>query len=156
MEVLPGGRAIGDADVLLGGELQEALQPRARMLGAVSLVAVWQEQREPRRLAPLGEARDDELIDHDLRAVDEVAELGLPEYERLRRSDGIAVLEADAGVLGKRRVVDLEGGARVVQVLERRERLAGVDVVEDGVAMRERPALRVLTSQPDRNPLDEE
>src|SRR6187401_1553338 len=50
-----------------------------RALGSVAFVAVRQEQRQARGLAPLGEARDQELIDHDLRAVDEVAELRLPE-----------------------------------------------------------------------------
>ena len=45
---------------------------------------------------PLREAGDDELVDRDLRAVDEVAELRLPEHERLGRGDRVAVLEADA------------------------------------------------------------
>ena len=48
----------------------------------------------------------------DLRAVREVAELRLPEHERLGRGGRVAVLEADAGVLGERRVVDLEGRRR--------------------------------------------
>ena len=39
---------------------------------------------------------DEELVDHDLGAVDEVAELRLPEHERVRRGDRVAVLEADA------------------------------------------------------------
>ena len=69
------------ADVLLRAELEEPLQPRARVLGAVPLVAVRQQQRQARRLLPLRAARDDELVDHDLRAVDEVAELRLPEDE---------------------------------------------------------------------------
>ena len=51
---------------------------------------------------------DDELVDDDLRAVHEVAELRLPQHERLRRGHRVAVLEADARVLGERRVVDLE------------------------------------------------
>jgi hypothetical protein len=40
---------------------------------------VREEQGEPRGLLPLRAARDDELVDDDLRSVDEVAELGLPE-----------------------------------------------------------------------------
>ena len=99
---------VDDADVLLRGQLQEALEPGARMLGPVALVAVRQQQRQPRRLAPLREARDEELVDDDLRAVHEVAELRLPEHERLRRADRVAVLEAERRVLGQRRVVDLE------------------------------------------------
>jgi hypothetical protein len=75
-------------------ELEEALEPRARVLGALALVAVRQQQRQPRGLPPLRQAGDDELVDDHLRAVDEVAELRLPEHERLGRRDGVAVLEA--------------------------------------------------------------
>ena len=91
-----------DADVLLRAELQEPLEARARVLGTVALVAVRQEQGQPRRLAPLREGRRDELVDDDLRAVREVAVLRLPEDERLGRGRRVAVLEAEAGVLGER------------------------------------------------------
>jgi hypothetical protein len=63
---------------------------------------VRKEQDEPRGLAPLGPARDDELVDHDLRAVDEVAELRLPEHEGVGGGDRVAVLERESGVLGER------------------------------------------------------
>jgi hypothetical protein len=55
VEVLRRRGHVGDADVPLGGELQEPLHAPTRMLGARALVSVRQEQREPRRLAPLGE-----------------------------------------------------------------------------------------------------
>ena len=137
-------------------ELEEALEARARVLRPVALVAVRQEERQPRRLPPFREPGGDELVDDDLRAVDEVAELRLPEDEHLGRGSGVAVLEADARVLRERRVVDLERRACVVEVLERRERRAGLDVVEDVVPMRERAALGVLAGEPDRDPFDEE
>ena len=85
VEVLRRRRDVGHADVALGGELQEALEAPARVLGARALVAVRQQQREARRLAPLGEAGDEELVDDHLRGVHEVAELRLPEHERLGR-----------------------------------------------------------------------
>ena len=47
VEVLRGRRAVDDADVLLRGELEEPLESRARVLRAVALVAVRQQQREP-------------------------------------------------------------------------------------------------------------
>ena len=50
---------------------------RARVLGALAFEAVGEQQREA-ALAPLVVGRDDELVDDDLRAVGEVAELGLP------------------------------------------------------------------------------
>ena len=46
------------------------------------------------RLAPLVLGRGDELIDDDLGAVGEVAELGLPEDERLGPLHAVAVVEA--------------------------------------------------------------
>ena len=76
---------------------------RSRRAGGVlrarALVAVRQQQRQARRLAPLGQAGDDELVDDHLRRVDEVAELRLPQHERLRRLHRVAVLEAEAGDL---------------------------------------------------------
>src|SRR5436305_9534473 len=97
-----------------------------------------EQQRQARGLAPLGESRDDELVDDHLRAVDEVPELRLPEHEGARAVDRVAVLEAERGELGERRVVDLERGMRVGEVLDRRVGLAVARVVEYEVAVRER------------------
>ncbi len=156
MEELRSRRAVRDADVLLRCELEEPLETRARVLGAVALVPVREQEPQTRRLAPLRATGDDELVDDDLGAVDEVAELGLPEHQRVRRGDRVAVLEGERRVLGQRRVVDLEGRVRLGQRLERGERLPGHRVVQDGVAVREGPALRVLTGEPDRDPLLEQ
>ena len=84
VEVLGGRRAVRDPDVPLRRELEEPLDAGARVLGAVALVAVREQQREPGGLLPLREARDDELVDDDLGVVDEVAELRLPEDEPAR------------------------------------------------------------------------
>ena len=82
MEVLGGGRAVDDADVLLRGELHEALEPGARVLRAVSLVAVRQEEGEP-RVWPHFERPDTMNWSTITWArVDEVAELRLPDDER--------------------------------------------------------------------------
>ena len=47
VEVLRGGRRVDDADVLLGGRLEEPLEPRARVLRPVALVAVREQERQP-------------------------------------------------------------------------------------------------------------
>ena len=151
VEVLGGGGAVRDPHVLLRGELQEPLEPGARVLGPVALVAVRQQERQPRGLLPLRETARDELVDDRLRAVREVAELRLPEDERLRRGGRVAVLEADAAVLGERRVVDLERRLRALEVLHRDLELAGAGVVEHEVAVRERAALGVLAGEADRD-----
>ena len=151
VEVLGRRGAVRDADVALGGRLEEALDASARVLGARALVAVREQQREPRGLAPLGEARHEELVDDHLRAVHEVAELRLPQDERVGRLDAVAVLEAHARLLGERAVVQLERRVRVAQVLERAVAVAGLGVVEHGVALAERAALGVLAGEPHRH-----
>ena len=156
VEVLRGRRAVGDPQVLLRGELQEAFEPRARVLRAVAFVRVRQEQRQPRGLLPLGEAARDELVDHDLRPVREVAELRFPEHERLRGGRRVAVLEADAGVLREGRVVDLERRLGAVELLDRHVQLPRVGVVQDEMTMREGAALGVLTRQPHGDPVEDE
>src|SRR5256885_2061706 len=79
-----------------------------------------EEQREARRLPPLGEPGDDELIDDHLAAVGEVAVLGLPQDQGLGCRGRVAVLEAQAGALGERAAVQLERRPRPGQGLDRR------------------------------------
>src|SRR5690606_35320149 len=71
------GRGGGHADhhVVLRAQLQEALKARRAVLRTLALTAVRQEQRQPGQPAPLGFAGGDELVDHHLGAVGEVAEL---------------------------------------------------------------------------------
>ena len=57
VEVLRRRGAVGHPDVALGGELEEPLEPGARVLRALALVAVGQQQGEPGREPPLGEPR---------------------------------------------------------------------------------------------------
>ena len=67
---------------------------RARVLRPLALVAVRQEQTRPLRAATCLR-RDDELVDDDLRAVDEVAELGLPHHQHVGLVERVAELEAE-------------------------------------------------------------
>ena len=54
------------------------------MLGSLAFVAVGEEHDEAAGLSPFRLRRRDELVDHDLRTVGEVAELGFPNHERVR------------------------------------------------------------------------
>ena len=56
VKVLRGRRAVGDAHVDVGGELEKSLRPRAGVIGPLPFVAVRQEQDERRLLAPLARA----------------------------------------------------------------------------------------------------
>ncbi len=69
VEELRGRREVADLDVVLGRELQEALDARARVLRPLALEAVRQEQDEPAEPRPLVLGGHDELIDDDLRGV---------------------------------------------------------------------------------------
>ena len=64
-------------------------------------------------------ARRDELVDDHLRAVGEIAELRLPQRQRVRLGQRVAVLEAEHGLLRQHRVDDLEAALPVGEVLER-------------------------------------
>ena len=88
VEVLRRRRRLDDLDVVLGAQLQEALDARARMLRPLPFVAVRQQHTRPLRALPLVLAGGDELVDDDLRAVGEVAELRLPERRARRGSRG--------------------------------------------------------------------
>ena len=144
------------AHVALGGRAQEALEAGRGVLGARALVAVGQQQREAGGLPPLGQARDDELVDDHLGGVDEVPELRLPQHERLGRLLAVAVLEAEAGELRERAVVQLERRERVGQVLDRADGLAGLGVVQHQVALAEGAALGVLAGEPQRRCLGQQ
>ena len=119
VKVLRRRRAVDDAHVGVGGGIQKALEPGARVVGPLAFVAVRQQQDQRRRQAPLGAARGQVLVEDDLRAVDEVAVLRFPHHEPARLLQVVAELEADAGVLRERAVADLERGLRLAQLLKR-------------------------------------
>src|SRR5688500_1070835 len=149
MEILRGGAAVQDLDVVLGGKLEKALEARARVLGPLALVAVREEQHEAAILVPLGAPRADELIDDDLRAVAEVAELRFPENHRFGSNHAVSVFEPHHGELGQRAVVDLERCRALLEMLHWRVLLPGFRVVQHEVPLAERAALRVLPTDTD-------
>ncbi len=149
MEVLRGGGGLGDLDVVLCGELEVTLHAGAGVLGALAFVAVGEEHDKAGEQAPFDFAGGEELVDDDLGAVGEVAELGLPEDEGLGVVAGEAVLESEAGSLGEERVIDRPAGLGGRDGGERGEAEFGFDVDEDGVALVEGAALGVLAGETD-------
>ncbi len=107
VEIVRRRRAVGDLHVVLGAHLQEALEPRRGMLRPLALVAVRQQADEAGHAQPLALARRDELVEHHLRAVGEVAELRLPQRQRVRLGQRVAVFEAEHGLFREHRVDDL-------------------------------------------------
>ena len=84
---------------MLGRSREEALDPRGTVLGSLAFEAVRQEQHEAAGLPPLVLRGDEVLVEDDLRAVDEVAELRFPRDERFSVRDRVPVLEPERGVL---------------------------------------------------------
>ena len=102
VEVVRGGRRQGDGHRALRPQLQEPFDTSGGVVGPLTLVAVWQQQHDVGELTPFGLTGADELVDDRLGAVDEVAELGLPQHNRLGITHRVAVLESHRGVLRQR------------------------------------------------------
>ena len=78
------------------------------MLRPLALIAMRQQADEARHAQPFALARRDELVEHHLRAVGEIAELRLPQRQRVRLGERIAVFEAEHRLFRQHRVDDLE------------------------------------------------
>ena len=111
VKVLGRGRRLADLEIVFGRKLEKPLDPGARVLGALPLIAVRQEQCQAGKPPPLVFGRGDELIDDHLRVVREVAELSLPEHKGLRIVAAVAVFEPEDRRFGQRRVVNFERSA---------------------------------------------
>ena len=112
-----------------------------------------QQQHQPAAAAPFGLAGTQELVDHYLRAVGEVAELRLPDHQLVRAGGGEAVFEGQHRLLGQHRVEAVESGLLLLQVLQRPPGalvpLFALLVVKGSVAMEESAAADVLAGDSD-------
>src|SRR5262245_43889952 len=136
--------AVRDLPIVLGAKLEIALEPRRGMFRPLALVTVRQQQHEPRHAEPFALARGNELIDDDLRAIGEIAELRFPQHERVRLGEAVPVLEAEHGLFRQHRVDNFERRLAFGQVLERGVFLLVVLVHQHGMALGEGAALGVL------------
>src|SRR5262249_40600286 len=93
VKILGGSGEITNLNMVLGPCLQKALQPRARMLGALPLVAVRQQEHDSAGPLPFRFCRDDELIDDRLRAIGEITELRFPEAEHFWVVERVTVIK---------------------------------------------------------------
>ena len=150
MEILRGRAGVHHLQIVFGAQREEALDARAGMLGTLAFVAVRQQQHQAAGLAPFRFGAGDELIDQDLRAVDEIAELRLPQHQSQRIGHAVAEFKTHHRVLAERAVENIE--ARLVgrQVLQRNISFAGFAVVQFQVPLAESAAAAVLAAQPDR------
>ena len=91
------------------------------------------------------------MIDDDLRAVGKVAELRLPQHQRLRIVATEAVLKAHNCGFRENGVVNFALRLAGSDVLERHVFLLVLGIKQHRVALVERAAARILAAQPDRN-----
>src|SRR5450755_870085 len=151
MEVLGGIRRLANLKVIPRRQLQKTLDARAGMLWPLAFIAVWQQQNHAGEQSPLVLARADELIDHRLRDVDEVAELRLPKHESLRIIAAVAVFESQHAGFRQRGIVDLAASLPFRNVLQRHVFLLVLDIKEHGVALIEGATASILSAEPDRH-----
>ena len=149
MEILRGVRRLRDLDIVLGRELDEALDAGAGMFRALAFVAVGQEHHEAGEQVPLGFSGADELVDDGLGDVDEVAELGFPEDQRFGIVAAVSVFEAEDSGFGERGVVDFAAGLAGRDVFEGNVFVFVLDVDEDRVTLVESAAAGVLSGEAD-------
>ena len=154
--VVVAGRRGGVADlhVVLGIELEKALQPRRGMLRPLPLIAMRQQADEAGHAQPLALARADELVEIDLGAIGEIAELRLPQGQAVGVGQAVAVFVAEHALFGEHGCRSTSKSATVAHHrLQRRVALLGVLVVDQGMALAEGAAADVLAREPDREPL---
>ena len=156
MEEVRWGRDVGDLHVVFGAGLEEAFEASRRVFRALAFVAVGQKQDDAAGALPLGFTGADELVDHNLSAIGEVAELGFPDAEHLGVIKGVAVVEAENRDFGEQGIVNAEAGGRAGDIFERCVFLGRLGVVEDGVAVGEGAAFAILAAEADRRALGEE
>src|SRR5258706_12054830 len=136
-------------DLVDAAPLPEAPRTAGAAVGPLPFVAVRQHHHHAADAAPLDLARGDELVDHHLRAVDEVAELRLPDHELVWLRGRVAEFEAEHRLFRQHRIDDHEIALVGRDVRERdvaaRVPLLAVLVVQHRVAVEEGAAPGVLS-----------
>ena len=144
------GRRHAHLDVVLGAQLQVTLQTGRGVLWPLTFITVWQQHGQTAQTAPLVLAAGDELVDHHLGTVGEVAELGFPDHQRIRRGGRVTVFERQYGFFGQERIVQVETWLAFVQVLQRDVGARVFLVVQYSMTVRERTAADILAGHADR------
>src|SRR5947209_3891497 len=119
------------------------------MLGPLPLIAMGQQENQPRFLFPFGTSRGNKLVNDDLSGICKVAKLGFPHYQRIWRVNAIAILETKGTSLAQRAIVDRKGCMRFRNVPQRNIGFV-VCIEQYGVTMAKGSTFNVLTGQANR------
>ena len=123
------------------------------MLGALAFVTVRQHEDDAVEPPPLHFAACNELVDHHLRAVGEVAKLRLPNHQRTRRIGSVTIFKTQHRFFRKDGVDHGKGGLIRLDVLQRDVdafvKTLALLVVQHGVAVGECATATVLPRDAD-------
>src|SRR5262249_56739128 len=144
VEVVGRRGAVGDLPVILCAQLQVALEPRRGVLWPLTFIAMREQADETRHPQPLALAGRDELVEYDLRAVGEIAELRLPHHEGVWLGQRVAVFEGQHRLLRAHRVDRFKAAMAWGDVFERGVAALGLLVDQHRMTLRESPPLAVL------------
>ena len=101
MEDLAGRGRLHDLHIGVSRQLHEPLDTRRAVLRPLAFVAVRQHQSDAIHAAPFHFAGGNELVDHHLRTVGEIAELRFPDDQGVWIVRGVTVLETQHRFFGK-------------------------------------------------------
>ena len=155
MEIVCRRGAVHDLHVVLGAELQIALEAGRGMFRSLPLISVREQQHQRVHAKPFRLAGGNELVDDDLRAVREITELRLPHHQRVRLDLRESVFESHDGSFRQRRVDDLENGLFRIEMGKRRVTLLIRLVDKNGMALAEGSAAGILSRKTHRITLEE-
>jgi len=151
VEVLRGGAGVNDLDVILGAQRKVAPQPAVGVFGALTLVAVGKQHHQAAVAVPFGEPAGHELVDDDLGAVGEIAELRLPHDEAIGVGHRVTEVESQYRGLGQRTVINAEVSLISGEGREGDKHVAGFLIVHRRMALTESSAAAVLAAQAHAN-----
>ena len=120
------------------------------MFRPLAFVAVRQQAHEAGHAQPFAFTRADELVEHDLRAVGEIAELRFPQGQRVGFGQRVAVFEPKHRVFRQHGVDDFVLRLTFADVVERVVPFFGVLIDQGRMALAECAARTVLTGQAHR------
>ena len=134
--------------IVFGTGLHEAFQTGRGVLRPLAFVTVRQQHDQTGSTTPLGFTGSNELVDNDLGAVGEIAELTFPDHQFVRVGRRVTIIESQHSLFRQHRIKALEAGLLFLQILQRMIG-AGIPagtvlVVEGGMAVEESAATDVL------------
>mmetsp|Transcript_26512 Transcript_26512/g.60376 ORF Transcript_26512/g.60376 Transcript_26512/m.60376 type:complete len:417 (-) Transcript_26512:1359-2609(-) len=151
------GFVVGNVVLVVVAELEEALEAGRGVLSTLAVVAVRQQHGEGGLLQPLVLACADELVEHHLCRVGEVAELCLPYDQSVRVLVAVAQLETQHSVLCQDGIAGNEALLRPqIKVVEEHVHIVCGLVVDSAMAVRERAPLHVLARDANVVPFQEQ